>query len=200
MQHLTDADDTSGQDDFKISVRVPNGQHKLLIGKLGSVLNLLRDTTAVRTTIEVLKSDANSDTITITGPKEGLEQVMQEIQLICKPMDQDNDEATSSKNFKMSVLPKTRTESERTAKKEQDFIHIPKALNTTLIGKDGSVHDTTAVRRDNQVGRQLGYYHDHMTQRGSGKNLKMSVPTPANEKINYDFALNVYASQMCAFS
>lgn len=62
-------------------VRVPKEQHKFLIGKSGSVLKELQEKTC--TSIQVPKPDANSDIITITGPKDGIEQAIHEIQLIC---------------------------------------------------------------------------------------------------------------------
>lgn len=62
-------------------LRVPKEQHKFLIGKAGSVLRELQDKT--NTAIQIPKLDSQSDTITITGPKEGIEQAIHEIQIIC---------------------------------------------------------------------------------------------------------------------
>lgn len=62
-------------------IRVPKEQHKFLIGKQGIVLKDLQEKTC--TSIQVPKSDANSEMITITGPKDGIEQAIHEIQLIC---------------------------------------------------------------------------------------------------------------------
>lgn len=64
-------------------IRVPKEQHKFLIGKAGSVLRELQEKTC--TYIQIPKSEAviNGDLITITGPKEGIEQAIHEIQLIC---------------------------------------------------------------------------------------------------------------------
>lgn len=62
-------------------VRVPKEQHKFLIGKAGVVLQDLQKKTC--TNIQVPKSDSSSDMITISGNKDGIEQAIHEIQLIC---------------------------------------------------------------------------------------------------------------------
>lgn len=65
-------------------IRVPKEQHKFLIGKSGIVLRELQEKTC--TSIHVPKSDAigpNSENIIITGPKDGIEQAIHEIQIIC---------------------------------------------------------------------------------------------------------------------
>lgn len=62
-------------------VRVPKEQHKFLIGKAGIVLKELQEKTC--TSIQVPKSDLASELITITGPKDGIEQAIHEIQIIC---------------------------------------------------------------------------------------------------------------------
>jgi len=62
-------------------IRVPKEQHKFLIGKQGAVLRELQEKTC--TSIQIPKSEANSDVITITGPKDGIEQAIHEIQIIC---------------------------------------------------------------------------------------------------------------------
>jgi len=62
-------------------IRVPKEQHKFLIGKSGIVLRELQEKTC--TSIHVPKSDANSENITITGPRDGIEQAIHEIQIIC---------------------------------------------------------------------------------------------------------------------
>lgn len=64
------------------TLRVPKEQHKYLIGKAGAVLLDLQDKTTTK--IQIPKSDAQSDMITITGPKEGIEQAIHEIQIICE--------------------------------------------------------------------------------------------------------------------
>lgn len=58
-------------------VKIPKDQHKFLIGKQGSVLKELQEKTATR--IQVPKSDDQSDLVSINGPKEGIEQAIQEI-------------------------------------------------------------------------------------------------------------------------
>lgn len=62
-------------------VRVPKEQHKFLIGKAGSILKELQEKTC--TSIQVPKSETSSELITITGPKDGIEQAIHEIQIIC---------------------------------------------------------------------------------------------------------------------
>lgn len=62
-------------------VKVPIEQHKYLIGKGGAVLKELQEKCCVK--IQVPKSDSQLDQITITGPKDGIEQAVHEIQLIC---------------------------------------------------------------------------------------------------------------------
>ena len=61
-------------------IKVPKEQHKYLIGKAGAVLKELQEKSCTK--IQVPKSDSNSDLITITGPKDGVEQAIHEIQLI----------------------------------------------------------------------------------------------------------------------
>lgn len=65
--------------DFKI--KVPKDQHKFLIGKNGSVLAKIQDKSCTK--IQIPKSESNSDIITITGPKEGIDLAVVEINLIC---------------------------------------------------------------------------------------------------------------------
>lgn len=62
-------------------IRVPKEHHKFLIGAKGVVLKELQEKTC--TTIQVPKTEANSELISITGPKDGIEQAIHEIQLIC---------------------------------------------------------------------------------------------------------------------
>lgn len=64
-------------------IRVPKEQHKFLIGRAGVILRELQEKTC--TSIQIPKSDTqvNGDLITISGPKEGIEQAIHEIQLIC---------------------------------------------------------------------------------------------------------------------
>jgi predicted RNA-binding protein Jag len=62
-------------------MKVPKEQHKFLIGKGGSVLKQIQDQTC--TTIQIPKSDTGSDIITITGPKDGIDMAINEIQFIC---------------------------------------------------------------------------------------------------------------------
>ncbi len=64
-------------------IRVPKEQHKFLIGRQGVVLRELQEKTC--TSIQIPKPDTavNGDLITINGPKEGIEQAIHEIQLIC---------------------------------------------------------------------------------------------------------------------
>jgi hypothetical protein len=69
----------STERDFKM--KIPKEQHKFLIGKAGSILKELQEKTCTK--IQVPKSDSNSDLVSITGPKEGIEQAIHEIQLIC---------------------------------------------------------------------------------------------------------------------
>lgn len=61
-------------------IKIPKDQHKFLIGKAGSILKDLQEKTCTK--IQVPKSDSNSDLITITGPREGIEHAVHEIQLI----------------------------------------------------------------------------------------------------------------------
>lgn len=77
-------------------IKVPKEQHKYLIGKGGSVLKHLQDQTC--TSIQIPKSEMNSDVITITGPKDGIDAVIVEIELIC-------DEQSKS-GFERMLIPK----------------------------------------------------------------------------------------------
>lgn len=61
-------------------IHVPKDQHKYIIGPKGATLKELQEKTC--TSIQVPKSELNSDTITITGPKDGIEQAIHEIHLI----------------------------------------------------------------------------------------------------------------------
>jgi len=61
-------------------IRVPKEQHKFLIGKAGAVLKELQEKSCTK--IQVPKSDSNSELISITGPKDGIDQAIHEIQLI----------------------------------------------------------------------------------------------------------------------
>jgi len=61
-------------------LRVPKDQHKYLIGKNGSILKELQEKSCTK--IQVPKPEKNQDFITITGPKDGIEQAIHEIQLI----------------------------------------------------------------------------------------------------------------------
>jgi rRNA processing protein Krr1/Pno1 len=61
-------------------VSIPREQHKFLIGRAGATLKELQERTCTR--IQVPKPDANSDTVTITGPRDGIEQAVHEMQLI----------------------------------------------------------------------------------------------------------------------
>ncbi|CAF0968591.1 unnamed protein product [Brachionus calyciflorus] len=65
--------------DFKL--KVPKDQHKFLIGKNGAILTKLQEKTCTK--IQIPKSESNTDIITITGPKDGIDQAIHEIQLIC---------------------------------------------------------------------------------------------------------------------
>lgn len=69
------------QQEHNQKIRVPREQHKFLIGKSGVVLRELQEKTC--TSIQIPKTEANSETINITGPKDGIEQAIHEIQLIC---------------------------------------------------------------------------------------------------------------------
>ena len=61
-------------------IRVPKEQHKFLVGKNGSVLKELQEKSCTK--IQVPKSDSTSDLISITGPKDGIELAIHEIQLL----------------------------------------------------------------------------------------------------------------------
>lgn len=65
--------------DYKL--KVPKDQHKFLIGKSGTILAKLQEKTCTK--IQIPKSDSTSDLIVITGPKDGIDQAIHEIQLIC---------------------------------------------------------------------------------------------------------------------
>jgi len=61
-------------------VKVPKEHHKFLIGTKGSVLKELQEKTC--TSIQVPKPDSQSEMISISGHKDGIEQAIHEIQLI----------------------------------------------------------------------------------------------------------------------
>ncbi|RNA31863.1 vigilin-like isoform X1 [Brachionus plicatilis] len=63
-------------------IKVSKDQHKFLIGKNGSILNKLQEKTCTK--IQIPRSDSNSDMVTITGPKEGIQLAIHEINLICE--------------------------------------------------------------------------------------------------------------------
>ena len=69
------------QTESEHKIRVPKEQHKYLIGRAGAVLKELQEKSCVK--IQVPKSDSGSELIFITGPKDGIEQAVHEIQLIC---------------------------------------------------------------------------------------------------------------------
>lgn len=64
--------------DFKM--KVPKDQHKFLIGKGGIVLKDLQEKTCTK--IQVPKPESNLEYITITGPKDGIDQAVHDIQII----------------------------------------------------------------------------------------------------------------------
>ena len=68
------------QTKLRIEHRVPKEHHKYLIGKQGATLKELQEKTC--TQIQIPKPDSNSDVISISGPKDGIEQAIHEIQLI----------------------------------------------------------------------------------------------------------------------
>jgi hypothetical protein len=69
------------QTEKEFKFKVPKELHKFIIGRNGNVLKDLQEKTC--TTISIPKPDANSDLISLHGPKDGIERVMHEIQAIC---------------------------------------------------------------------------------------------------------------------
>jgi predicted RNA-binding protein Jag len=69
------------QTESEQKIKVPKEQHKYLIGKNGAVLKELQEKSCVK--ISVPKPDSQLDYISISGPKDGIEQAIHEIQLIC---------------------------------------------------------------------------------------------------------------------
>jgi len=67
------------QAERETKLKVPKEHHKILIGKSGTVLKDLQDKSCTKITVP--KSDSNSEFITITGPKDGIELAIHEIQL-----------------------------------------------------------------------------------------------------------------------
>jgi hypothetical protein len=69
------------QTEKEFKFKVPRELHKFIIGRNGNVLKDLQEKTC--TTINVPKPEANSDLISLHGPKDGIERVIHEIQTIC---------------------------------------------------------------------------------------------------------------------
>ncbi len=78
-------------------IRIPKEQHKYLIGKAGIILKEIQEKSCTK--IQVPKSDSNSELISITGPKDGIEQAIHEIQLII-----DEQSKTSLERLPISKL------------------------------------------------------------------------------------------------
>jgi hypothetical protein len=70
------------QTEKEYKFKVPKELHKFIIGRNGNILKDLQERTC--TTINVPKPDANSDLITLHGPKDGIEVAIHEIQKICE--------------------------------------------------------------------------------------------------------------------
>ena len=62
------------------TISIPKEHHRFILGRGGSNLQELETRTA--TQISIPKATDNTDKITITGPKEGIEKALHEIQLI----------------------------------------------------------------------------------------------------------------------
>lgn len=68
------------QTQARTTVMIPKVHHRFLLGKSGSRLRDLELSTATK--ISIPRPDENSDTVTITGTKDGLDKARHEIQLI----------------------------------------------------------------------------------------------------------------------
>lgn len=82
------------QEKYEKKIKVPKEQHKFLIGKAGSVLKELQEKFCIR--IQVPELDSVSEDISISGPKEGIEHAIHEIQQIC-------DEQAKSDMVRLSI-------------------------------------------------------------------------------------------------
>ena len=68
------------QTEREVKLKIPKDQHKYLIGTKGAILTKLQEKTCTK--IQIPKSDSTSDLVQITGPKEGIDSAIHEIQLI----------------------------------------------------------------------------------------------------------------------
>lgn len=61
-------------------IRIPQEHHRLILGKAGQRLKDLEKATATKITIP--RQNEESDLITVTGPKEGIDKAVHEISII----------------------------------------------------------------------------------------------------------------------
>ena len=63
-----------------MNINIPKDHHRFILGKGGAKLQDLEKRTATK--ISIPKSSENSDSITISGPKEGIEKALHEIRIV----------------------------------------------------------------------------------------------------------------------
>lgn len=69
------------QTQSQAEIRVKKEHHRFLLGKNGKKLNDLQAATSTR--ISVPRQSDDSELVRIVGPKEGIEKVIHEIQVVC---------------------------------------------------------------------------------------------------------------------
>lgn len=121
------------------SIQIPKEHHRFILGQKGKNLKELEQTTATK--IHVPRTDENSDTITITGSKEGIDLARDHIQKI----------------------------SEEKSKQGVERLQIPRMYHPFVRGPYDNV--VRGLEQEHTVRIRLGREEDEITVTGDKENV-----------------------------